>query len=170
MIKAKVFAGIVFNSALLASLASPAQAEGWFSRLITGATSSDSVAASGVYAEHCGSCHIAYRPQLLPAASWERLISATADHFGESLSITPKQAAAIRNYLLDNGAGRTPDPLAARIMAAQGGEAWPVRVTEMVFFRQHHQELQSAGDASKLGRCELCHAGAERGEYAVTNE
>ena len=58
-------------AAVLMLLTDATRAEGWFSRLITGATSSETVSASGDYAAACGSCHIAYRPHLLPAVSWE---------------------------------------------------------------------------------------------------
>ncbi|MCB1760001.1 MAG: hypothetical protein KDI68_09530 [Gammaproteobacteria bacterium] len=163
MTRAKTYLLVAANTLLLLTLAPRLQAESWFSRLITGATSSETVSAGGTYAKQCGSCHIAYRPQLLPAVSWERVMSGSNDHFGVRVEITPKQAAAIRNYLLDNGAGRAPDPLAARIMEAQGTTQWPLRLTQMVYFRQRHSQESS----TELYRCEQCHPRAAEGDYGT---
>jgi hypothetical protein len=38
-----------------------------------------------VYSEECGACHFTYQPELLPSASWKKVVTAHDDHFGESV-------------------------------------------------------------------------------------
>ncbi len=40
-----------------------------------------------VYQDACGLCHLAYQPDLMPAASWNALIKRLDDHFGESVEL-----------------------------------------------------------------------------------
>jgi hypothetical protein len=37
------------------------------------------------YRETCGECHFAYQPELLPSASWLKILNQLDDHFGEEV-------------------------------------------------------------------------------------
>ena len=37
--------------------------------------------------EECGSCHVAYPPQLLTAQNWQRLMGSLDKHFGSNAEI-----------------------------------------------------------------------------------
>ena len=62
---------------LLAVLATGAFADGHRARLPANAT----------YRDECGSCHVAYPPGLLPAVSWQRLMSDLPRHYGTDASL-----------------------------------------------------------------------------------
>lgn len=104
----------------------------------------------------CGSCHVAYPPQLLPAASWDALIAGLGDHFGSDASLDADTASTLLAYAKAN-AGRSP------------GGAPPLRITETPWFRHEHDEIDAATwKRPKVGspaNCAACHGGAERGDY-----
>jgi mono/diheme cytochrome c family protein len=39
------------------------------------------------YLQDCASCHVAYPPGMLPAASWQRLMGSLDRHFGSDASL-----------------------------------------------------------------------------------
>jgi hypothetical protein len=41
------------------------------------------------YKETCGECHFAYQPELLPSASWLKILNQLDDHFGEEVEADP---------------------------------------------------------------------------------
>ena len=45
--------------------------------------------------KECGSCHMAFSPQLLPKRSWQKLIDTLADHFGENASLPDAQRRTV---------------------------------------------------------------------------
>ena len=45
--------------------------------------------ANQTYAETCGECHFAYQPELLPFASWLKILNQLDDHFGEEIEADP---------------------------------------------------------------------------------
>jgi len=68
-------------------------------RMVSGAATRDAA-----WAEECGACHVAYPPQLLPAASWTRIMDGLADHFGENAELPADTANRIRAYLVAHAA------------------------------------------------------------------
>ena len=54
--------------------------------------------------EECGSCHLAFPPQMLPARSWDRIMHSLGDHFGEDASLGEAARADIAAYLRANAA------------------------------------------------------------------
>ena len=59
------------------------------------------------YRSTCGGCHFLYPPELLPAASWEKIINQLNKHFGESVPIDPQSKKVISKFLMENGADRS---------------------------------------------------------------
>ena len=50
-----------------------------------------------VYTQECGSCHLAFPPNLLPKASWQRVMQGLDSHYGSDAALdaaTQKQIAA----------------------------------------------------------------------------
>jgi hypothetical protein len=43
-----------------------------------------------LYKDECGSCHFAYPPTMLPAASWERVMAGLGAHFGDNADSAPR--------------------------------------------------------------------------------
>ena len=108
----------------------------------------------------CGSCHIAYPPQLLPASSWRRVMSELDKHFGADASLDAASAAGIGAFLESNAAR------GKRAAVAAG----TVRITEAPWFRREHREVEApvwTGAAVKTpANCGACHTTAERGDFS----
>jgi hypothetical protein len=103
------------------------------------------------YNAECGSCHVAYPPQLLPATSWRELMARLDRHFGADASLDGKLQADIGRFLEAN---------AGRRAAAPGAEP---RITQTRWFRKEHQGEIPANQ--NPANCAACHRSAERGIY-----
>lgn len=126
--------------AALVALAPAAMAEG---RL--------SVPQNDRWKAECGSCHVAYPPQLLPAQSWQRLMSRLERHFAADASIEPAVAAEISDFLQRHSAtGKR-----AR------GAAESLRITDSAWFVREHRKVSPQNAAS----CESCHTHAAQGDF-----
>jgi hypothetical protein len=112
------------------------------------------VPPNAAWQAECASCHIAYAPQLLPAASWQQLMSQLDRHFGTDASLDPASAAEITRFLESNAAS------GKRARGVAG-----LRITEAPWFvREHHEVAQQ-----KLSACESCHTTAAQGDFRERN-
>lgn len=125
-------------------LAHEAMAEGRFA-----------VPANERWKAECGSCHIAYPPQLLPAASWQRVMSQLGRHFGSDASVEPAAAAEIGAFLVRYSASGK----RAR------GAADSLRITETRWFRREHREVA----LKNASGCAACHTTAAQGDFRERN-
>ncbi len=121
-----------------------------------------------LYVEECGSCHMAYPPQLLPSASWQKIMHGLEDHFGENAELDDVSSEAIGNYLTGNRSG------SYRKMLRNLGSRSPIRITELPYFIHEHDEIpsrfiQSNDKVSSLSQCNACHQKAERGQFDEDN-
>lgn len=112
-----------------------------------------------VYKAECGSCHVAYPPALLPAGSWQGVLSGLDQHFGTDASVDAKSLAALRAFL-DSNAGRD----------RQASAGTPgLRISATDWFRREHRKVPATtwqGAAVKSpANCAACHTGAESGDY-----
>ncbi len=125
---------------------------------------------SKLYADECGSCHFAYQPGLLPAQSWQRIMTNLEDHFGENAELGEKELTSISNYLQANAAGRIRQGLPDRISASQGNNQAPLRITETRFFRHEHDEIPNRmvvdnEQVRSFSNCDACHTQAKQGSF-----
>jgi cytochrome c553 len=106
----------------------------------------------------CGGCHLAYPPQMLPARSWDALMSGLDNHFGTDASLDPQTAANIRAFL-ERNAGRERTPAAQPVL----------RITETSWFVREHNEVPArVWKSAKVGspaNCGACHVNADQGSY-----
>lgn len=109
------------------------------------------------YKAECGSCHVAYPPQFLPAGSWQQLMQRLDRHFGSDAALDAKAREEISRYLAAN-AGQRPAP--------RGAEP---RITETRWFTKEHDEVPAARwkdpAVKSPANCGACHARAEQGNY-----
>ena len=120
------------------------------------------------YKDTCGQCHFAYQPELLPAASWLKILSQLNDHFGEEIETDPVTIKNISDYLTTNGAENFSAERSVKIMRCLGGQV-PIRITDIPYIRKKHHELDPAifkrKSIGSLSNCIACHTTAEDGIY-----
>jgi hypothetical protein len=111
------------------------------------------------YPQECGSCHVAYPPGMLPAASWQRLMNNLPRHFGTDASL---DAATTREL--------------AAWLAANAGTSRRVReeppqdrITRSTWFVRKHDEVPAASwklpAVQSPSRCGACHTQADQGDF-----
>ena len=120
------------------------------------------------YKETCGECHFAYQPELLPSASWLKILSQLDDHFGEEVEADPDTITNISEYLKTNGAEKSSAKQSKKIMGSLGSQV-PLRITDIPYIRRKHHELNPAvfkpESIGSLANCTACHTTAEKGIY-----
>ena len=120
------------------------------------------------YKETCGECHFAYQPELLPSASWLKIVNQLDDHFGEEIEADPDTIKSISDYLKANGAENSSAKRSKKIMRSLGNQM-PMRITDIPYIREKHHELNPAvfkrESIGSLANCIACHTTAEKGIY-----
>jgi hypothetical protein len=112
------------------------------------------------YASECGSCHVAFPPQLLTAPDWQAVMNSLDRHYGVDASLEAKARVAIAEFLQKNASRRDKH-------AAPTGSAQPPRLTQTAWFRKEHGSLPAKASKTlpTAAQCESCHTAAERGDY-----
>ncbi len=120
------------------------------------------------YKNNCGSCHLTYPSDLLPAASWNKILTRLDNHFGESISLDDPTREEIRKYLAENSANRSGTETGGKILRNLGGSI-PDRITELPYIRKKHQgispEVFKRKSVGSFSNCLACHKGAEQGDF-----
>jgi len=124
------------------------------------------------YAEECGSCHFAYQPGLLPAASWQKLMTPAAlhDHFGEVADLDEGTRKQLVKYIMANSSEKSYYKIARKMTyATEDGEA-PLRITEIRYFKRKHHEIteqmvKGNKDVRSFSNCGACHRKADKGIF-----
>jgi hypothetical protein len=125
--------------------------------------------AGALYAKECGSCHLAYPPGMLPAASWQRMMQGLDRHFGQNAELDPQAQAELTAWLVDNAAESGSDRKSRKILSSLGGGA-PLRISETPYFQRKHDEV-SAGVLARpsvktWANCGACHGGAKEWDFS----
>lgn len=115
------------------------------------------------YKDECGSCHVAYPPQLLSRDSWRGVMAGLARHFGSDASVDAVKAREISAYLEANAGTKSK-------LAAAGN----LQVSRTPWFRQEHRDgedglskaVWTSPAVKSAANCGACHQGAERGDYS----
>ncbi len=117
-----------------------------------------SVPANLKWKEECGSCHIAYPPQLLTGENWQRLMGGLDKHFDANAMLDPKDNQEILDFL--------------QRYAGRGGRnsAPSLRITDTPWFSREHREVSintwSDPAVKSRANCTACHVNAERGDWS----
>ena len=127
---------------------------------------------NALYAEECGSCHFAYPPGLLPAASWQQLMTGLDDHFGDNAELDDNEEQQLTDYLTDNAADTSSYRRSRKIMSSlqNTNMSPPLRITEIPYFRHEHREIPNRiinlpEVGGTLSQCNSCHQYAEKGSF-----
>ncbi len=120
------------------------------------------------YKEHCGACHFTYQPELLPSASWKKILDELEDHFGLSFELDQEAQKAVLAYLETNASEHSTSKRAVRITKSVGSST-PVRITEIPYIRDKHRKVSESvlnrPSIGSLSNCTACHRRAEEGNY-----
>ncbi|MGB5155966.1 diheme cytochrome c [Desulfobacterium sp. N47] len=126
------------------------------------------VVDNSTYKENCGACHFSYQPELLPSASWDKILNSPEDHFGEAVELDPESKKIIAKYLKANAADRSSAKLSAKIMKCIGNQT-PQRITDIPYIQRKHHEISmdvfKRKSIGSLSNCLACHTTAEKGIY-----
>ena len=111
------------------------------------------------YTQECGSCHLAYPPGLLPAASWQKLMTNLPRHFGTDASLDAPTTQAIGTWLVANAG-----------TFKKVREAPPQdRITRSAWFEREHREVPPAtwqrASIKSPAQCAACHTKADIGSF-----
>jgi hypothetical protein len=111
------------------------------------------------YKTECSGCHVAYPPDMLPAASWRRVMDNLPHHYGTDASLDPATAKKLSAWLASH-AGNVHTSSAAPV-----GD----RITQSTWFVRQHREVSTAtwkrASIRSAANCSACHAQADQGVF-----
>ena len=111
------------------------------------------------YTVECAACHIGYPPGLLPASSWQRIMSTLVTHYGSDASLDAATTRRLDTWLRANAGTykRVAEPPPQD------------RITRSAWFERKHRKIDSAvwklDSVKSPAHCAACHAGAVRGDF-----
>jgi cytochrome b len=127
------------------------------------------LADNAVWREECGSCHLAFHPNLLPARSWKLIMAGQADHFGTDLALDAATAAAVSAFLASNSAENSPTEAAFKINRSVLPDVTPLRVTDTPYWVSKHQGIGASDwklpQVNSKANCGGCHLDAAAGTF-----
>lgn len=119
--------------------------------------------------EECGGCHLAFAPSMLPAKSWERMMSDLGNHFGDDASVGAEVASRITRYLVANAADAGGRRYSEKMLRGVSANSAPLRITELPKWTREHRKVPDwewrHKEVRTKSNCVACHAAAERGYY-----
>ncbi len=127
------------------------------------------LADDALWRDECGSCHLAFHPNLMPARSWQKMMAEQDKHFGTDLGLDEATNAAILAFLVNNAAEKSSREAAFKINRSIKAGVTPLRITETPYWIAKHREIadsvwRSARVKSKAN-CAACHLDAEAGTF-----
>jgi cytochrome b len=122
-----------------------------------------------LWRDECGSCHIAFHPNLLPTRSWRKIMAEQRTHFGADLALDDEITNSVREFLLKNAAEVSRTEAAFKILSSLSPEVTPLRITETPYWLRKHKEITAADWALPLVKskinCGGCHLDADAGTF-----
>ena len=130
--------------------------------------------AAATTLKECGACHMAFPPQLLPARSWQKIMSGLADHFGENADLADPTRAEITGYLVAHAADAPGTANGWFFLRGVDASAVPLRITQLPFWKAAHSEIPAAEFKSvkvkSAANCLACHRSGGQGESGESGE
>ena len=111
------------------------------------------------YLQECASCHTAYAPGALPAASWRRIMSRLDSHYGTDAALDAATADRIGTWLQRH----------AGTWKRAGEEPPQDRITRSRWFERKHRKVDAPvwrhDSVKSAANCGACHPDADRGRF-----
>ena len=114
------------------------------------------------YQQECASCHLAYPPGMLPAASWQRIMATLDKHYGTDASLDEASNREISSWLKTH----------AGTYKRVSEEPPQDRISKSAWFLQKHRPGEVPADAWKRpaigspANCSACHLNAAQGSFS----
>ncbi len=116
------------------------------------------VPANAQWQSECGSCHLAYPPQLLTAENWRQVMKGLDRHFGANATLDAKENAEILAFL-ERHAARD-----SRYSAKS------LRISDTPWFQREHREVPhtvwSHKQVKSPANCTACHIDGDKGNWS----
>ena len=138
---------------------------------LTSLAHADEHAAQGIallpkYQKECAACHIAYPPGLLPAASWQRLMSRLPQHFGTDASLDAATTKELSDWLKAHAG-------TSRRVRRDPSSLPEDRISRAGWFTRQHGEIAAKtwrlAAVKSASNCAACHTQAEQGDFSEHN-
>ncbi|MCE5195411.1 MAG: cytochrome b/b6 domain-containing protein [Nitrospiraceae bacterium] len=122
-----------------------------------------------VYKNECGSCHMGFTPNMLPAKGWKLVMADLSDHFGDDASIDEPLRKEIENYLLENSAETSKEEASIKLTASIKGDQMPAAITKISYWKDKHDNINNNvfkhDSVKSKSNCVACHKWAEYGSF-----
>lgn len=119
--------------------------------------------APPAFQAECGSCHVAFPPQLMVADDWRRVMRSLDKHYGDNASLDEKTRQILEDFHVRNAGGRK----VGAGKTARAGE--PPRLTRTDWFVREHRKVSAAdwqyAKVKTPANCAACHTQAAQGSY-----
>ena len=125
---------------------------------------------SNAYQQACASCHMLYAPSMLPARSWQKMMSNLNNHFGDNAEVTAVVNAEVMAYLKRNAAENDKRRYAKSMLGLLKDEETPDYISDTKYFKLMHDAVKPRmvlgnPDVRSFARCEACHSQAQQGKF-----
>jgi mono/diheme cytochrome c family protein len=111
------------------------------------------------YTEECGACHVAYPPSLLPARSWQRVMTGLDRHYGTDATLDAAALGQLDAWLQAH----------AGTYKRVTSEPPEDRITRSAWFERKHRGIDAATwklpDVQSAANCAACHGDAAQGRF-----
>jgi len=111
------------------------------------------------YQQECASCHIAYPPGMLSAASWQRLMNTLPRHFGTDASLDDATAKQLTAWLTAN----------AGTYKRVRDQPPQDRITRSAWFERAHDDVPASTwqrpAVNSAANCAACHPKSDQGDF-----
>lgn len=115
------------------------------------------------YTQECAACHTAYPPGMLPARSWERIMTGLDKHYGTDASLDAATVQQLSTWLKVN----------AGTYKRVAEEPPQDRITRSAWFERKHRKVDAAvwkhASVKSAANCAACHTAADKGDYNDDN-
>ena len=123
-----------------------------------------------LYIKECGSCHFAYQPGLLPASSWNKIMSNLENHYNNDASISSANLQTLTKYLNDNSAEKNMQyKRSNKIVSSLAKDQIPESISTTPYMIRKHNEIKKSlitqPEVKGLFNCIACHKTADKGNY-----
>ncbi|WP_439112587.1 diheme cytochrome c [Hydrogenophaga sp.] len=111
------------------------------------------------YTAECAACHTAYPPGMLPARSWQRIMTGLDQHYGTDAALDAATVQQLGTWLQANAATYK------RVAEVPPQD----RITRSVWFERKHRDIEPPvwkhASVKSAANCAACHTGADQGNY-----